>query len=363
MDKNWVAWPTCKVFSAHEAQKFYTHVRAINQATYNAVIAEPRDIMLRSDGRLQVDGSRLSLLAIKQLCQQLAAGLWTYASDVSGLIRRPGRADVLLKPALAVETINKAIDLRFLLEDGIRRRQLIKNTAIHVVDGIVGAGYRYLPHAQLYELVEDFIVAAGTPIKFDSAALHGRRLAMLFLHKSPLFTFMDREFCQGHYFSNSEVGECSVSVASALTCGTLRCLGPFNRLPHAGRNFAKRLNKKLTSATARLPFRGVQTADAIAATLRRSLDLVSNASVDQKRRQNLVHTLTIVGKLSYELAMQVVDQSVYGDAQPVSATPTKQPTYFDLFIRLMHVAKTLHIAARETMERTAYKLLTGKLVL
>jgi len=363
MRKSWIAWPEQHEFGATEVHAFCKYARHIDQATFSAPIEELQDIRLDAAGRLQIDESQLSLLALKQLCHYVAAGLWTYVSDVGGIIRRRGRADSMLSPALAIRTLNQSLELRFLLKDGIRRRHLIKNTAARTIDGIVGANYKYLPHIQLYEAVEDFIVSTGAPVQFHSALLHGRRLAMAFCRKEPLFSYEGQPFYAGYYFSNSEAGECSVNVAVTIASEAGYGLGQFQRLPHTGKRFTKRLYKKLGAIFGLYPFNKPDDVEQAVARLSKPLGVVQNGRVDQKRRGALIHCLVFDRKIEGAVATRIANRLIYGEQQATEACIPQQSTYYDLWTGLLQCAAELHLSAREAAARTAYALLCGNLVI
>jgi len=364
MGDKWVEWPQGNAFSANQAEAFYDHVAHINSVTFNATIEELQDIRLSPAGRLAIDNSKLSLLAAKQLCQYLAAGLWTYVADVSGIVRKPGRVDQMLDPALAIAVINKTLELRFLLDGGLRRRQLVKNTATNVVDGIVGNKYRFLPHSRLYELAEEFLDGLAPPAKFHTALLHGRRLAMVFLYDEPLFQHRNRAIYNGYYFANSEAGQCSVSAASVIQVDGLRSLGNFMQLPHSGKTFVKRLNKKLGQVIAARPFRDAAALAAVDRRLARTLPIVIKSRPALARCQQLVRLLT-AKKVDRRVAEAAVHHAVFGadaDELPSATQVIEPPTNFDLWIWLMREASHLHIRDRELVERVAFGLLSGNLI-
>jgi len=362
MVKAWIARPARAEFDASQASQFYVHAVNVDTTTYNAPIEYAADVELQLDGRLRSDNSMLSLLAIKQLCTLLAAGLWTYVSDVGGILRRAGRSEPMLDPSLAVNAINKTLKLRFHMPKGIRGRQLIRNTATRTVDGIVGNKYKYLPHGRLYEVVDDFLTAINPPINFHAARLDGRRLAMVFLRDEPFMEYAGCSFRSGYYFSNSEVGECSVSASAAIYAAECRCLAAFTKLPHTGKTFAKRLRKKLGGVINATP---AVDADALHSNLAAPLDIIAHHRIAPKPYRTLLNKLIALG-LESELASLAISKAIFGaDTTELqqNINISRQPTCYDLFTWLIRLAKPLHIPDRAAVERVAFKLLLGEVPL
>ena len=361
--------PAIRYFSPDQEEEFVDHVREVDSRTTTVPIEEPEDIELGDDGLCRRDGFALSTLAFTQLCGCVASGLSTLAEDLAGMRLRRDRAAVS-SIATACRIVNTCVDLRFRVEKGPYGRLMIRDTETNVIDGIVGPGYRYLPHCELYEGVREMLSALEPPAFFAGAQIIGRHLSLCMLNKQPLFTTKTgEEFYAGYYFANSEAGECSVGAASLLGLGGAneRCIGGFTgmgKLSHSGKSFRKKLGNLLAGVLVD-PAQAATLGACAGRLLDKPLAIVDENRIDKAKREQLVGQLHARG-LARPVAKDVVRWALFAGAGGTSLPTHTRPqdvagrTAFDVFVALMRRSTALHPNLRESLEQTAYHLLLGK---
>lgn len=241
-----LAYPEEQQFDSKQFDQLMKQLRAADQYTIRKTISSPKDVQLGPGGRL-VDGDfRLSPLALRQLCTQIANGLWPLVADIAGIHITERSYDQAVSVPLAARLVNDCLNLRFKAVDGLIGRDMIQDHDARIVDGIVGPRYQFLPNCELLELLEDLLSTHDVPMRFHSAKLVGRRLEVVYLADKVLAKCDDGDIRGGVYFINSEAGECSVRGATILQIGhTMRAMNELRRLKHSGKDFIKRLQRML----------------------------------------------------------------------------------------------------------------------
>lgn len=362
--------PEVRYFTPDQEDEFVDHVREVDARTTTVPIEEPADVELDDGGRCRRDGFRLSTLAFSQLCGCVASGLSTLAEDLAGMRLRRDRGAIASLPT-ACRIVNTCVDLRFRIEKGPFGRLMIRDTQTNVIDGIVGPGYRYLPHCELYEGVREMLETTDPPAFFAGAQLIGRRLSLCMLGREPLFTTQAGDsFYAGYYFSNSEAGECSVGAASLLGLdgANERCIGGFTgmgKLSHSGKSFRKKLATLLAGVLVD-PQQAATLATCAGRLMNSPLHVLdSDSRVSRARREQLIERLHARG-LARPVAKDVVRWALFAGARgsilPAQVRPHDLAgrTAFDVFVALMRRSAALHPSIRESLEQAAYHLLLGK---
>jgi hypothetical protein len=352
---NWIEIPDQFDYTKAEVHAFSDDLEAMHGTMLRTPISEPDDILLKPDGRLRTGNWKLSLLAVRQLCTLMASGLWQYVADVGGILRRKPLSPEAISPGLAIDTINSSINIRFGIEGGLSGRHMIIDGETDIVDGIVGIKYKYLAHAQLYEIVVDLLAGAEVPAEFYAATRIGRLISMEFLQPAPFMEYKGVPFYAGYYFRNSEAGEGGVRAAFIVHYGTtnMRCMSSLLSCPHVGRAFVSKLGRTLT--------RTIDAETKIAplqANAKATLDMPlplrkPDGSIDTKYYKLLVKTLNLAGAENSFMETAVSKTELHED--PI--------TVGDLFFELVSCAAWLHPRDREKVEHVAYQVLTNKLEL
>jgi len=351
----WVEIPDQFEYARTEAEDLAADLERAHSTMLRTEINDREDILLKPDGRLRLTDNMLTLLAVKQMCTLMAAGLWQYVADVGGIVRRKLLSDEAMSPELAINTLNSSIDLRAEVEGGLVGRHMICDTEAETVDGIVGAKYQYLAHTQLYEIVSEMLLAADQPSEFYAATRIGRLLAMDFLRPINFMNYGDTPLFAGHYFRNSEAGEGGVKSAIIIQVGIgkLRCMSKLISVPHVGRKFTNKLGRMLASTTdtdnllAHLQATAVRTLDT-------EIPLITDDNqVDGEYRKSLVKHLNMAG------ADNAFVESVIAKVELLDGPIT----VWNVFYELIAGAVWLHPTDREKAEHVAFQILTGTLKL
>jgi hypothetical protein len=361
-------WPDVFEFGPKGYQELTEHVRSVDDSTRFVPIEDLEDVRLNDDGTRTKDGYRYSWLAFRQLCQQISPGLVQLAADIGGLRHSKDASEVAISVATAARVVNACARLRFRSPRGLTDRQMVQDTEMRTVDGIVGPGYRYLDHFSLIESATGMLECVDDPAVFHGASLHGRRLAMTY-HCEKEFVEMPNgdSFHGGFYFGNSEAGECGVHAAFVLNLtGTeLRCISQIQKLSHAGRSFAKKLGHLLSSVLL-LEDQARHVKRSAVKLLETNLRVTRETLKSRNRR--IVLALRNQG-LDADLAKPVTRRAIfigrYGNEVPrqVGDTELKERTYYDVFYHLIKQAEGLHPKQRELLERVAYGLLSQQFTL
>lgn len=361
---------TIRTFSETQEEEFLAYVRAVDANTITVPIETPADVALADDGSIARDGYRFSQLAFSQLCQCVASGLSTLVEDISGLRRRENVFDDVISVPTAVRILNTCVELRFLMDKGPYGRLMVRDMKQDIVEGVVGPGYRYLPHCALYEAVRDMLVQGNPPARFAGAQLIGRRLALCMVADAPLFrTKTGDSYYGGYYFSNSEAGECSVGAASLLGLGGagMRCIGGMTgmgRVSHCGKYFNKKLGHLLGGVLVdpRQAATLVANADRL---LTQPLNVLKDNKLHAARIEGLIDRLNAQG-LPRTIAKEVLRWAVYAGAHGKEIPARMQPsqlarrTWYDVFVSMLRRASGLAPVLREPTEQIAFRLLLGK---
>jgi hypothetical protein len=349
---SWILKPTREEFLERDQEAFIERLHTLHNNTLAVPLNAPEDILLDTEGRVAETKDRLMFLAAKQLCSEVAAGLWKFVTDTGGIVRRTNVTDEMIAPALAIRTINDAIRLRFNMPKGLLGRQMIRNAADNTVDGIVGPGYKYLAHIQLYEAIIDLTQGMEEIAKFHEALLVSRLLSMVFLFDEPLFEYNGVPFYPGYYFRNSEAGEGGVRAGFLLQYGDtrFRCIDKLQSLTHAGKRFVHRLGRMLSTtllSAERVEYLRTYTQP----ILDRGVALLDDEVVQEEEYRRLQRVFVDAG-IEASFAEVVLNQTI---------ERTENVAVFDIFIETMRVASDLYPENRESLERAAYQILTNRI--
>lgn len=365
-----VVRPVMESFTALQLEELGTYLEAVHDSTFSVPVNEPRNLFLDSTGRLVDGGYQLSLLAMRQLCQLLAPGLWNLFSSIGGIPTLPGAEPPTSKP-IAIQLFNDIVALRFRMQRGPLGKQLVKNATTRVVDGIVGHSYRFLPHHHLLAAATDVLQSSEYSATFHSAQVMGRGLSLAYLSNDSAMTFWvgQTKFRAGCYFANSEAGEIGVYATPLIQVEDteLRCMARLQHLRHVGKEFWQQLSEMLQKVM--LDAAGVVAIEKAAnACLTAPLAVLKNKRVDAVRRRHVQGVLMRAG-VHKQAAQRMLYDAIYRGASGV-AIPAKitaeelaTRTVFDLFARILRHAEDQEPRKRERLERVGYGILTGKITI
>jgi hypothetical protein len=368
--------PEPRYFGAAAEDDLAKELARLERVTRVKHVGGHPELCLDRDGSLP-DGYRYTEAAFKQVCALAAKGLYPLVVDLSGIYRPAATARDDYSFAGAIELFNAVIRRRFRGRFSGRAR-VVKNTALRLVDGVLGPKYNYLENRTVYDMAKDAVSSSMSRVLFHEAALAGRRIMIRFAHRRPLFEVPAagpgvESFYGGYHFSNSEIaGEASVRAAVLLLRrpSDTVALGRFGagRLAHTGKDFGKKLGKM---------FQAVLAVPQDGAALRRRVEALRAAGLGlggtEPERDAQLDYLSLVlhrQNIPRTLARRIVVSAMnYGSSDPagrpriLARDVLDRRTAYDLYTALTREARELPLSVRETAEQAAYGLLTGKIKL
>ena len=361
--------PESYLFEAHEEIELRRMLIEIDRHTIVTPVGSSNgDLTLNEEGHTST-GFTYSNIALAQLCALIAPGLAQLVLDLTGQWRKPGEDRRLYSMELAREVLNRCIRLRF--DRRLAGLQLVRNTKTKVIDGIVGAKYRY---NDFFDRISK--VCPTRHAKFHEACLYGRHLVARYINQrtdSGQYVLAGEPYTFGYHFANSEIGGKSVRASSLIVrCETGECaLTPFNgvsggRVVHSGRDFEKRLHELFDQIIRTLP----DVTDLESCGIRLEDKNLGLGTDDHERRVRYLVQILTRRKLTQDIARRVVASaaSIGSDKNDslVDQLPSDQRavlttrTAYDLFVALIREARKLPIDQREIAEQVAHVLLTNK---
>lgn len=346
-------------FKQYQEEELLEYLERTDNCTIKQLISSPRDIALGSDGKLTSNGYMLTPLAFKQLCQHTANGLYGLVADI-GEVRNNARSlDRYTSPALAAEIINKVVNLRFGVPDGISTKAMIMNSESKTVDGIVGARYRYVPHHQLFRSLKEHL-ESSCEVQFARAIVNSRRLSVTFIDTGSVWSMGQRGMLYPlMYMTNSEAGEAGIHAGAGiyLTPGNYFMLGPLRHVAHNNADFDARLTR-LVSYIEQQSFAIRANLSIYADRLTQSLHIVRENKIwDARRKLIEEHVARFVDKaLAVEVVRKAIFQGEEGTKIParVNADTLNTRTIRDLVATLCREGGDKYHTIREQLERAAF---------
>ena len=368
-----VVEPTVEEYDPARKDVFVRRLKTLEESTLFSPLQRLEQALLevrttsRGEERLYCQGRWLSRHALLQMCKLLSPGLTVLTCSLAGIVRRSVDADAYCSRRQAVQLFNSVLRLRFEIPGGLRGKQLVINSAEGTIDGVVGAGYRYLPNHKLYAEVERTVRQEGA--NFVHGWLCGRQMTCSFYDGRTFQTdwggHVD-DWATGFYFSNTEVGDRSVRTARLLvrTKWGHRCLSQPHRVKHSGRLFERKLivslGKMLVDSREESKLR-----DAIRSRMGATLGMVAAADLRAKRISQLSSSLERFAG-SRDTAERIVRWAAFAGAyasrkpERLALAELESRTEFDLFASMLRVAKGLALTPRERLETHAFDYLMAE---
>lgn len=352
-------------FRDNQLKSLIKHLDMIDDATEILPFSTPSEISINQKG-LTPNSFRLTTAALYQICRALCPGLIKVVADLGAIgISNPERA---ARPDLAADIYSKTLAARF---DQLEDKNFVRNVNKKQIDGIIGSGYKTLSNKEFFDIIQDAMEVL--PVTFHEACMIGRSLIVCYRSKTPITTKPD-VYHLGYYFTNSEVGDCSVKMASMLLRikSNERALSLFKkgRMVHIGKTFVSRVRKAMYLAINK-PWPVAWATKQLISLPTISLGFKENMPNDQfeLKMDKLITKLTRRG-LSAQTAERVLYSALYQGKDQVTpkayeASIKKQlwneRTAYDLFIALIRNAKTRQLSMREAMERLAFDVLANRI--
>lgn len=363
--------PRLTEYLAKDAGKLSQDLSLVDDYSVFEPVSDPREIMLGPDCKTVMGKSVLSTVALSQICRTICPGLIKVVLDLSGISctgsERPAQT------GLALDVYNSLVRNRF---DLMEAKSLVRDLKTRRIDGIIGAGYRQLSNMEFYNMVQDSISVDSVPMKFQRAALLGRTLVMCYT-QARSFTTEPEPYSLGLYFSNSEVGDCSVKIADMVyrTSTNERAIRPVRRgrLIHTGRDFSARVRKAVYNACNNFNNYSVGLAKKLKGSLK-ELPTCSLGFQGLNEKEAHVRIDELVSRLARRgLGSQLAERALYSALYQGldSSVPKKYEisikrsqwgtrTGYDLFVALIRDAAGRSLSVRESEEKVAYDLLLNR---
>jgi hypothetical protein len=356
-------------FASNELGELRKVLAEVDSHTVVTPVGGTSDFCLNSEGKT-ANGYSYSGAALVQLCGMLAPGLAQFISDASGQWRKAGEDIRSFSGDLAIDTFNRTVRLRF--DRRLSSYQLVRNTKLKIIDGIVGAKYRYLANSDFLNRVDRECV--GRKSKFIESCLYGRQFMVRYVNQAETKPYLiaGDQYTFGYHFANSEIGGKAVKAAPLLvrveTGESALCTTNTDaRVVHAGRDFEKKLHTLMGQIAQKVP--NHTDIDKGSAALESQPLRLSGEDFEKKVKH--ISQILVRRRLSQSFARRVVSSAAsmgrnnedgLTDAFPSDRRKILESrTGYDLFVALIREAKRLPIDQREIAEQVAYSLLIGKI--
>lgn len=332
------------------------------------------DVLLDSEGRTIAGGHRYTEWALYQVCQVTCPGLYALITEYAGEDRSRNsiRSNHSFEEAIGI--FNRVVRRRF--RDKISGRQMLRDIHTGVIDGVVGAAYRWLPNRTLFEQTEEtFRQYLPVPVLYDGS-LDGRRMMLRFCSTK---TYCELEgpgggrdrFVRGYHISNDEVGRAAARIGSLLIRDigkTAALLGvSAGRVQHRGNSVQARVRKLFYRLPEQLLGGPEMTRKHLLALRQSPLGFSSSEDNNVQRRLDLIHLLS-KRRLTRSASLRVVSDAVFQGSYDALPTPLRQlsadvtvgRTVYDLYNAIGRFAASRSVTVRERVEQTAFALLSGQ---
>lgn len=366
--------PAIVKFSARDTTRLGQYLRDMDAATTLNPVMEPAELQLdERTRRTKRGGYTYTTPGFAQVTQLLAPGLSKLLPDLAGMVATPDDRDRYISGARAIKIFNDVIDLRF---EQFSPYRVIRHETGKTIEGLVGAKHQFLENLSLYDQVSDVVLKNRPDVPLYGGLLSGRRLALWYRSRQPLFTLpmspKPWPFYYGYYFCNGEATGMAVRGTLAVFTPQGVCLGPYRRhggrVTHTGKEFFQRLGALFeTLTTADLPEKELK--EGAQALLVTPLGFGDLRTMRERRKRETVLTNTLSGLgIPQKLSRDIMHEAVLiGRETDPGKRPALEPSrlyasrmLFDLFTPLLRWALQLDFSRRERVEQAAYDVLTGK---
>lgn len=364
--------PPQRRFKPGECEKLDNYLDALEKRTRIEDITKVEELAMMPDGRTAA-GNRYTAIGFNQLAYELSPGLSTLVPDVAGCRRKPEDELELFDLGAAISVFNSVLTLRFAL---LKRQRIVRDDEHMLIDGLLGPKRQYLRNREMLQAANDALMGQRE-VQFFAAELVGRRLAIWYRSREPVFKIscrgMSHPYYRGYYFCNSEASGTGLRGTDVYFTKHGCAMSPFRngtRMAHVGHNFGKRSEKLFGNVTDREPnTKKVQAY--LPGLVTTSLNIVGTEEEREQQKLKLIHTLARGRKISKWVAQDVVQNALHvgADDQEMSpvdllrAQPYEKRTAYDLFCALIRRSRALNLERRENVEHVAYELMLGKLKL
>jgi len=367
------------IFNDKQYGRFMSYLENVENNTATFTIDSVNQLLLDSEFKTVSGKSRMTWTALRQCCNYLSKSFYRVISDLSG-------RGVSSKPDLSLYSDKDAsavfnIMVKRKLTRSLKNKRVLKNNATNTVEAILTPKYRRLSNYAFMRRVDEAMKKIGSDYSFLQATVSGRKMQARFIFKDPLkidSLEIDNVLLPiraGVLFTNSEYGDSAVKLTLFLMFGTIGTTtvpySPSCSLDHKGKNFNNKLNELLVALeTNRKELDETHIENMLNRLQNSNLGLSGLAEADalwlktinKKLVSNNINANIADKVLKRTLFSKVEDgELVLGRVDKAMAWPNK--TSLDMFVAMLTegAQSVKNMTARDNIEQSSFKLLSGKL--
>jgi hypothetical protein len=367
------------IFNDKQYGRFMSYLENVVNNTATFTIDSINQLLLDSEFKTVSGKSRLTWTALRQCCNYLSKSFYRVISDLCG-------RGVSSKPDLSLYSDKDAsavfnIMVKRKLTRSLKNKRVLKNNATNTVEAILTPKYRRLSNYAFMRRVDEAMKKIGSDYSFLQATVSGRKMQARFIFKDPLnidSLEIDNALLPiraGVLFTNSEYGDSAVKLTLFLMFGAIGTTTvPYSAscsLDHKGKNFNSKLNELLVALeTNRKELDETHIENMLNRLQNSNLGLSGLAEADalwlktinKKLVSNNINA-NIADKVLKRTLFSIVEDGelVLGRVDKTRSWPNK--TSLDMFVAMLTegAQSVKNMTARDNIEQSSFKLLSGKL--
>jgi hypothetical protein len=367
------------IFNDKQYGRFMSYLENVENNTATFTIDSINQLLLDSEFKTVSGKSRLTWTALRQCCNYLSKSFYRVISDLCG-------RGVSSKPDLSLYSDKDAsavfnIMVKRKLTRSLKNKRVLKNNATNTVEAILTPKYRRLSNYAFMRRVDEAMKKIGSDYSFLQATVSGRKMQARFIFKDPLnidSLEIDNALLPiraGVLFTNSEYGDSAVKLTLFLMFGAIGTTTvPYSAscsLDHKGKNFNSKLNELLVALeTNRKELDETHIENMLNRLQNSNLGLSGLAEADalwlktinKKLVSNNINA-NIADKVLKRTLFSIVEDGelVLGRVDKTRSWPNK--TSLDMFVAMLTegAQSGKNMTARDNIEQSSFKLLSGKL--
>jgi len=367
------------IFNDKQYGRFMSYLENVENNTATFTIDSINQLLLDSEFKTVSGKSKLTWTALRQCCNYLSKSFYRVISDLCG-------RGVSSKPDLSLYSDKDAsavfnIMVKRKLTRSLKNKRVLKNNATNTVEAILTPKYRRLSNYAFMRRVDEAMKKIGSDYSFLQATVSGRKMQARFIFKDPLnidSLEIDNALLPiraGVLFTNSEYGDSAVKLTLFLMFGAIGTTTvPYSAscsLDHKGKNFNNKLNELLVALeTNRKELDETHIENMLNRLQNSNLGLSGLAEADalwlktinKKLVSNNINA-NIADKVLKRTLFSIVEDGelVLGRVDKTRSWPNK--TSLDMFVAMLTegAQSVKNMTARDNIEQSSFKLLSGKL--
>lgn len=248
----WMGSIDQKTFAQVHFSELLSWCQETHKNTQLVPVEHARHLMLHPKTGQTVQGLRFNLLAFRQACEEICAGLHTVVADLSESCKALDLED---SDASVLQIYNAVVSL---VGDRLSRHRFVLDTSTSTIVGIVSRKYQYISNYQLLQMGSKWFRGPGAEMRMLRAKIYNRDLFVLGMQSSEAVKVgPDLTFRQGIVMYNSETTRRAVFCPRAVFDSQTKsfCFQPADRQNRMAHVKSKYFESRLED----LVFRAFQT--------------------------------------------------------------------------------------------------------